>query len=135
MQNYGSSLLLLNYGKFILYHSGKILLLKIHGWNSNIVYMVSTNNVYKSNFEKNGTRPNLWLVFGGLHGNFGKLNLYHFGKILLLKIDGWNSIIAYIVSTNNFFKNNFENDDLRHSLGVGFGEVWVDFWKIEPFLW
>ena len=58
--------------------------------------MVSINNVYKSNFEKNGPRPNLGLGFGGLHGIFGKLNLYHFGKILLLTIEVRNSFIVYM---------------------------------------
>ena len=125
-------------GKLNIYHFGKILLLKIEGWNFIIVYMVSTNNVFKKNLKKmiSGLGfGGIWETSGKLNLLFEKLNLYHFGKILLLKIDGWNSIIAYIVSTNNFFKNNFENDDLRHNLGVGFGEVRVDFWKIEPFLW
>ena len=44
-------------------------------------------------FKEAGSRPNLGVGFGGVLGISEKLNLYYFSKILLLKIEGWNSNI------------------------------------------
>ena len=60
------------------------------------VYVYPLMKFVKQNLEKHAPRPNLGLGFGGFHGIFGKLNLYHFGKILLLKIEGWNWSTMYM---------------------------------------